>query len=141
MKVFITLGHAAVRNPELYVGERGMENASHSRCTIQSMENTIELVKSLSKGPCGCQYNMGSFGVSWDSATGEQKSTYDRGPRTTHCIRCRAREALDADDIEYEKDDRRQWEPWMTNLKTSCATPEYTQVITGSLNLGFHNKV
>ena len=78
-------------------------------------DRTIDFVKSLTPGPCSCEYNMGSCSIPYyDTVTGETSpGHYDRGPRTRHCIRCQAREALEADGIPYEKDDRPQWDWFM----------------------------
>jgi hypothetical protein len=77
----------------------------------KKQSRTVDLVIGLSKGPCGCQWNMGSMSIgTYDPYTDKMTpGHYDRGPRTHHCMRCQAREALDADGVEYEKDDRAFW--------------------------------
>ncbi len=106
-------------------------------------EHTIDLVKGLTRGPCGCQYNMGSCSIStYDPYTGKTTpGHYDRGPRTHHCMRCRAREALEADGIPYEKDDRPFW-PLLemgVKLKVDCepmmGLGGQTFVTTGSIGV------
>jgi len=66
--------------------------------------NVVGLVKSLSMGPCSCYRGMGSCSWSYNSQTGEADYKTDPGPLTT-CLRCRARQALEADGIDYEKVD------------------------------------
>lgn len=85
--------------------------------------NVIELVKSLSVGPCSCQYNMGSFIMTYDNQTGKHEHFGDRGPRTQECMRCRARTALDADAVRYVKDDTVRWTPLNSPLNVACAAP------------------
>lgn len=74
-------------------------------------EKVISFVKSLSVGPCSCRWDAGSATCgTYDTITGKRTyGHYDRGPRTHHCVRCRAREALDADKIEYSKSDSEGW--------------------------------
>jgi hypothetical protein len=72
---------------------------------MESMhKSTIDLVKSLGRGTCTCYFSMGSSYSEVDLTTGKFINTYDKGPRQT-CLRCQAREALEADKIEYEKVD------------------------------------
>jgi hypothetical protein len=79
------------------------------------MKSIIAFVKDRAKGPCSCQYNMGRLSIGWDPVTNESKHDYDRGPRTHYCLRCQARAALDADGIEYDKDDARNWAQFVTD--------------------------
>ena len=101
------------------------------------MNSVIDFVKSLSIGPCSCAYNMGSFNVSYDYATGKSVMSGDKGPRTHHCTRCRAREALERDGIEYVKDDTVHYVAY--NGMNACAAPSLMPegsisfVTTGSL--------
>ena len=68
-------------------------------------DNIISLVKSLSVGRCYCRQQGGSFSMSYDPIKGEHSHTSVPGT-TIKCLRCRAREALDHDGVEYVKDDR-----------------------------------
>jgi hypothetical protein len=105
-------------------------------------EKTIAFVIERSKGPCVCEYNMGSCNIgTWDPMTGvKTPGHYDRGPCTRKCERCLARAVLDADGVVYEKDDRRQWEPWMVNMKIDCAAAPMMldTIVTGTVNLAFN---
>jgi hypothetical protein len=67
--------------------------------------NTISLVKSLSVGTCSCYEINGSCGMGYDPTTGKSTYTSKSGTKIK-CMRCKARDALDADGVEYEKDDR-----------------------------------
>jgi len=69
-------------------------------------ERTTSLVKDLSKGRCTCYYINGSCSIStFDPVTGKvTQGHYDPGTKMT-CLRCKARAALEADGIEYEKID------------------------------------
>jgi hypothetical protein len=71
-------------------------------------EKIIALVKSLSIGPCSCRYDCGSASSGYYDYLHETfvPGISERGPRTHHCNRCIAREALEADGITYTKDDR-----------------------------------
>jgi hypothetical protein len=73
-------------------------------------DNTVALVKSLSAGRCGCYHINGSASsATHDPATGEvMPGHYDPG-QLVKCMRCKAREALEADGIDYVKDDRETW--------------------------------
>lgn len=66
-------------------------------------ENVIDLVKSLSVGPCTCTYPMASCSMMWD-AEGRSTHKSDMGPKQ-ECLRCKARQALESDFIEYVNDD------------------------------------
>lgn len=66
--------------------------------------NVVELVKGLSQGPCGCYYAHSQGGWGYDAASGEIKTDFRPGPKT-ECLRCRARRALEADGIDYERVD------------------------------------
>ncbi len=56
---------------------------------------------------------MGSGHMGYvDDAGKVVPAKFDRGPCTRQCMRCKARAALDADGIEYVKDD--SWGPVMT---------------------------
>lgn len=87
-------------------------------------DNTVSFVKRLSVGPCECQWNMGSFSpATYDPHTGKtDPGHYDRGPQTHHCMRCRARAALDADGVDYVKDDARG-SVMSFNGNVVCAVP------------------
>ena len=71
-----------------------------------SADNVVGLVKGLSEGRCFCYYINGSASLStYDPMTGKvTQGHYDPGTKVT-CLRCRARAALEADGIEYEKVD------------------------------------
>lgn len=107
-------------------------------------DNVISLVKSLSCGPCSCSYQNGSFSISYDPATGKQTCGGDMGPKT-ECMRCRARRCLDADGVEYEKDDRAFWtmmNAGLGNVKlnpnTACKSfMDGITVVTGTFVGGF----
>lgn len=109
-------------------------------------DNVIAFAKSFARWKCSCEYNMGSCSIgTFDPLTG--KSTpghYDRGPRTFHCNSCKAREALEADGIEYEKDKQQVYDglQYMVDhgikvpIDTACKTFEgQTFVTSGSLTL------
>ena len=69
-------------------------------------DHTVAMMKELSKGRCSC-YNINGSGniPTYDCATGQMiEGHYDPGTKIT-CMRCQAREALEADGIEYEKVD------------------------------------
>jgi len=67
---------------------------------------TESLAKDLSQGRCTCYYINGSCNISsYDPMTGKvSPGHYDPGTKIT-CLRCKAREALEADHVEYEKVD------------------------------------
>jgi hypothetical protein len=69
--------------------------------------NTIELVKSLSVGPCSCTYRTASGMTSFCPTTGKTTFHHNPGPKT-ECLRCRARRCLETDSIEYEQVDHFQ---------------------------------
>lgn len=69
------------------------------------MSHTIEFVISMSVGRCSCYEINGSAGTGYNPQTGEH-TWYSKPGTTVKCLRCKAREALDADGVEYEKDDR-----------------------------------
>lgn len=103
-------------------------------------EKTIAFVIERSKGPCGCEHNMGSASSGHWGPDGWVPGKHDQGPCTRRCERCKARETLDADGITYEKDDRRQWEPWMLTGISIDAAPSlmpgvqtFTSTFTGSI--------
>lgn len=80
-------------------------------------DNVISFVKSLSVGPCSCSYRMGSASSGHYMSDGTYASGHhDPGPKT-ECMRCKARRCLDADGVEYVKDDRAQW------IMTNCVGP------------------
>lgn len=66
--------------------------------------NVVGLVKSLSMEPCSCYHGMGSFTGTINTLTGQTEYKTDLGPKT-ECLRCRARRALEADGVPYEKVD------------------------------------
>jgi hypothetical protein len=103
-------------------------------------QRSVNLIKSLSRGPCSCQYEKDSFSVTWDPTMGKTNYAGDLGPRTQQCTRCRAREALEADGIEYDKDDKFSWDTvtkFMGDGATAVKTlGEGVVVITGSV---YHN--
>jgi hypothetical protein len=84
-------------------------------------DNVIAMVKDLSRGPCSCSYQNGSFGIGWNPTTGKQTFSGDPGPKT-ECMRCRARRCLEADNVEYEKDDRAFWTLHNMGVKLNPAT-------------------
>jgi len=67
-------------------------------------ENTIALVKSMTVGVCSCYTEGGSCSFGMDLETGRPIHSSTPGIKV-QCMRCKAREALDADGIEYEKVD------------------------------------
>jgi hypothetical protein len=68
-------------------------------------DNTIALVKSMTVGGCTCYEVGGSSNFGMDPETGQ--STFSSTPGTKiQCMRCKARQALDTDGIEYEKIDQ-----------------------------------
>lgn len=113
----------------------------HVMYCLTMHENIISLVKSLSVGGCSCYHanGRGSMG-GYDPATGHYvPGTYDPGPKT-ECMRCRARGCLEADGVEYEKDDRVFYTSYNMGLggATACKTFEgdvYVGTFTGSLGL------
>ena len=101
------------------------------------MKRTVDFVTAMSVGPCSCRYECGSSSSGfYDPTSGEwTPGSYDRGPRTFHCDRCKAREALDADGIEYVKDDRINWSRVYEGVKLGidCANPAVIPgFVTGS---------
>ena len=66
---------------------------------------------------------MGSFGMHYNYATGKTTMSGDQGPRTHHCVRCRAREALERDGIEYAKDDRAYYVGFNGAVMNPCCVP------------------
>jgi hypothetical protein len=67
-------------------------------------DNTIALVKSMTVGGCTCYEVGGSCFFGSDPETGQP--TFGSTPGTKiQCMRCKARAALDADGVEYEKVD------------------------------------
>lgn len=67
-------------------------------------ENTIAIVKSMTVGGCSCYVQGGSYSFGTDLETGQPTHSSTPGIKV-QCMRCKAREALDADGIEYEKVD------------------------------------
>lgn len=63
-------------------------------------QRTIDLVKQMTIGPCTCYHINGSLSI------GPEATSLDMGTRV-ECARCKARAALEADGIDYNKD-----EPW-----------------------------
>ncbi len=114
-----------------------VSNVGRLRATGYSFhmsDNSINLVKALTVGPCTCVYPMSSCSSGYYSQeTGEfVPGKYDPGPKQ-ECLRCRARVALAADGVEYVKEDRPSW-AWHLP-KTSAATTPYmigeTVVVSG----------
>lgn len=70
-------------------------------------ERTVNFVKEMARGPCNCRYDCGSASTGYydDLIDAWVPGKFDRGPRTLHCQRCQAREALNADGIEFATDD------------------------------------
>jgi hypothetical protein len=67
-------------------------------------ENTIALVKSITVGRCTCYEMGGSCSFSVDPETGKPIYNSTSGTKI-QCMRCKARTALEADGVEYEKAD------------------------------------
>jgi len=68
--------------------------------------NVISLVKSLSRGRCGCYQINGSLSIgAYDPLTGAETPFKSTHGDTIKCQRCIARAALEADGIDYEKVD------------------------------------
>ena len=110
-------------------------------CGQTMFENTVDLVKYMSVGPCCCRYECGSCSSGYYNPESGDRTPghYDRGPRTFHCDRCKARSALEADGIPYEKDDRVNWARIYEGVKlnTACAPSPLFQgvIVTGSLGV------
>ena len=112
-----------------------MVSVVNIRYTIQNMEKTVEFVKSLTRGPCSCWYDSGLAGLIVGIS-----SFATKGPRTVHCTRCQAREALEADGVEYVKDDTIK--PYMFNSQlngaAACCMPWTGMTVSsGTLHLQF----
>jgi hypothetical protein len=70
------------------------------------MEHVVDLVKELSKGRCACYRTNGKFSLGYiDQTTGKQVVGHCDPGQLVKCLRCRAREALEADGVEYTKID------------------------------------
>jgi hypothetical protein len=70
-------------------------------------ERTVNLVKALSVGRCSCYHINGSGNIAtFDPMTGEVTPGHYNPGHLVQCLRCQAREALDADGVVYTKDDR-----------------------------------
>jgi hypothetical protein len=67
-------------------------------------EKITALAISLSQGVCTCYYRNGSFSIGTNMTTGESKHSFNAGTKMV-CLRCRAREALEGDGVEYTKVD------------------------------------
>ena len=101
-------------------------------------DHVVNLVKELSRGPCGCEYNMGSATSGYVEFDGtKHPGTFDRGPRTYFCTRCKARQALEEDGVPYEKDDRYfpDFARW-GKLKIDAEPMILGTVITGTITFG-----
>jgi hypothetical protein len=126
-----TRASAGVKKHDLCVGTPGPEHVFRFRCTIPTMhDNIISMVKSLSIGPCRCQYPYGQASVGWDPVKGTSTMSFEAGPKT-ECMRCKARTALEADGIEYEKLDGANWTMHnMMGLIGNAACPFAPGVVT-----------
>jgi len=76
-----------------------------------SNENVINLVKALTVGPCTCTHPAASCSMMWDE-TGKSKFESYPGPKQ-ECLRCKARRALEADCVEYDKDAKVRISVWL----------------------------
>lgn len=99
-----TRENADAKKREASAGDAGTPTTSAlpSRPTTLSPQ-CVEFAKSFTRGPCSCYHPMASMSWGMDE---NGKSTYrhDPGPKK-ECMRCKARRALEADGIEYDKDD------------------------------------